>query len=34
MGNTDKAIDNYKKSLELDPNNERAKIKIKELSKS
>ena len=34
VGKTDKAIANYKKSLELDPNNERAKIKIKELSKS
>lgn len=32
--NTQKAIENYKKSLELNLNNENARMKIKELRKS
>lgn len=34
IGNTQKAKENYKKSLELNPGNEHARMKIKELSKS
>ncbi len=34
LGDTQKAIENYKKSLELNPGNEHARMKIKELSKS
>ena len=34
LGDTQKANENYKKSLELNPGNEHARMKIKELSKS
>ena len=34
LGDIQKATENYKKSLEINPNNEHARIKIKELSKS
>ena len=34
LGDTKKAIENYGKSLELNPDNENARMKIKKLSKS
>lgn len=34
LGDTQKAIANYEKSLELNPSNEHARVKIKELNKS
>lgn len=34
LGDTEKAVENYKKSLELNPTNEHARVKIKELTTS